>query len=355
MTTASATSASASLLSDGHTQRQRSGADSSFAQEFELHSRDSHEAVPPRRASNTSKQPKENSGDAGPVATAIAPSSSEVRAIGLDVDPRGAREGPDSPGEGGGRQPVVAVSPVASPGPDLAAAGPQDTAFMMRMQLAIADDTSGSQAALADAGIQKIANDDTPAPLSLSSPGMMAPGLLDVLEGSGQREFDSEVKQVSAVAQTPDLQALSADEPVKAPQPLNNIQLQVSHSANEKVLVSLVQQSGELRLAVRTDDSDLAHGLQQGLPELVGKLQDNGFRADSWHPVHSPAPADPALESQQASSHSRQDSNSHSGGSQQDGGREQHKSPNKPRWVEELESSLTSKGQVIGDPYGFGS
>ena len=86
---------------------------------------------------------------------------------------------------------------------------------------------------------------------------------------------------------------------------------------------------------------DLARGLQQGLPELVGKLEDSGYRADGWKPAGTVAATAPAPDSQGASNHFTQsDAQSHSGWSQQQEGRQNQHQSNQPRWVQELESSM---------------
>jgi len=72
--------------------------------------------------------------------------------------------------------------------------------------------------------------------------------------------------------------------------------------------------------------------------------------------VQSSVAAAPAPVSQNASNQSRQgDSQSPSGQSQQDGGQQRQNQSNRPRWVEELESTLTSKPQTQGESYGFTS
>lgn len=132
-----------------------------------------------------------------------------------------------------------------------------------------------------------------------------------------------------------------ADAAPKAVQPLRELSMQVAESHQQKVEVHLVDQSGELRLSVRSGDSDLVHGLRQNLPELVNKLEDTGFRAETWRPADSAAPAAAAADTKNASNHSRQgDAQSQSGWSQQPGDQRNRNQSNRPRWVEEMESSL---------------
>jgi hypothetical protein len=122
------------------------------------------------------------------------------------------------------------------------------------------------------------------------------------------------------------------------------------------VEVRVVQQSGELRVAVRTGDSDLAHGLQQGLSDLVGRLQEPGFRAEAWHPGGSAVQSTPVVESRTNSSGSRNgDSQGNSGGSRQQEGERRESQPRRPGWVEELDHGIASGEQSQGASYGIGS
>ena len=128
---------------------------------------------------------------------------------------------------------------------------------------------------------------------------------------------------------------------------LKDISIQVSATGAETVQLRLVQQSGELHVAVRTGDVEMAHGLQQGLPDLVSKLQDNGYRAESWRPVEASTPGvATAAQTQTSSNHSHQgDAGTSSGWSQQQGGQRNRNQSDQPRWVEDLESSLNGGEQ----------
>jgi hypothetical protein len=138
--------------------------------------------------------------------------------------------------------------------------------------------------------------------------------------------------------------------------PVNDISLQVSQPGAQKVEVRIVQQAGEVRVAVHTGDSDLAHGLQQGLSDLVGRLQETGFRAEAWHPGGTTVESSPVNELRTTTGGSQNgDSQGHSGGSrQQEGERRQNESA-RPGWVKELDSSIVSSEQSQGASYGIGS
>jgi hypothetical protein len=137
--------------------------------------------------------------------------------------------------------------------------------------------------------------------------------------------------------------------------PLKDISLQVAQSGGQKVEVHLTQQTGEIRVAVHTGDSELAHGLQQGLSDLVGRLQESGSRAEAWRPGGPSVQTGPVLESSSSPSGSpRDDSQSYSGGSQQQQDGRRHSQSQRPAWVEELESSIGTE-QSQGATYGIGS
>jgi hypothetical protein len=140
----------------------------------------------------------------------------------------------------------------------------------------------------------------------------------------------------------------------KPPQALKDISFQVTQPDSQKVQVRLVEQSGELRVAVHAGDSDLTHGLRQGLSDLVGRLQENGFRAETWRPAGSgPLEGSTPETASGDNNSSNSDSQAQPGWSQQDGGRQNQDRSNRPHWVEELESSLTSTGQNAGVSYGI--
>jgi hypothetical protein len=145
-------------------------------------------------------------------------------------------------------------------------------------------------------------------------------------------------------------------QPKPAAAPLKDISMQVSQPGAQKVEVRVVQQSGELRVAVRTGDSDLAHGLQQGLSDLVGRLQENGFRAEAWRPGGSTVQSTPVLESRNSQGSSQNgDARPDSGGSQQQEGQRRQNQPPQPGWVDELEKSIGGGEQFQGATYGIGS
>ena len=152
-------------------------------------------------------------------------------------------------------------------------------------------------------------------------------------------------------ALTPDTAA------VKSTEPLKELSLQVGNANQERVEVRMVDRGGELHVAVRTGNADLAQGLRQGISDLVSRLQETGFRTDTWRPVHSAAAVSATNGPQQSATEFRNhgDSQSSHGWSDQQG-RDQRdqKQSSRPGWVEELEGSLTATTEPSqGDKHGL--
>jgi len=148
--------------------------------------------------------------------------------------------------------------------------------------------------------------------------------------------------------------------PVQSPAPLKDISLNLTQPGAEKVEVRVVQQGGEVRVAVRTADPDLTNGLRQGVHELAGRLEDNGYRAETWRPAATASISSGTIsqsqESHSASSQSQSgNSDGRQNGPQQDGGQRNQNPSNRPRWVEEMENSVNSAGEPTGDSNGIGS
>jgi hypothetical protein len=159
-----------------------------------------------------------------------------------------------------------------------------------------------------------------------------------------------------ATHQTETSSSAAADGLPKAATPLKDISLQVSQPGKERVDIRVVQQGSEVHVSVHSGDASLNSGLRQGLSDLQSKLEENGYRSETWRPGASAAPLAPAPAAQASPNQSRGgDGQPQQGGSQQESGRRNQNQSNQPRWVEELESSLTGGEKSSGGFYGFSS
>ncbi len=68
--------------------------------------------------------------------------------------------------------------------------------------------------------------------------------------------------------------------------PARDIQLQLTEGG-QRVDVRLSERGGEVRVAVRTPDTQLAGALRDQLPRLSAQLEQTGFRTETWHPAMS--------------------------------------------------------------------
>jgi hypothetical protein len=123
----------------------------------------------------------------------------------------------------------------------------------------------------------------------------------------------------------------------------------------EKVELRVTERYGEVRVAVRTTDVELQSGLRQSLPELVHRLEGEGYRADAWRPSGIVAATTPISEARQSSQDfQRGDSQPQQGWSQQERGQHDHNHSQRPQWVEELEGNLGGDGnRPTGGFYGY--
>lgn len=157
-----------------------------------------------------------------------------------------------------------------------------------------------------------------------------------------------------ALENSASVQPSSLDSSTKASTPLREMSIQVGQVSQDRVQLRLVEHAGELQVAVRSANPDLAQGLRQGIPDLVDRLQQNGFHAEAWRPGTTVSTVQGGGETRQRPMHFQQDqSQSQSGGQQ---GRQQNRQnqSQRPQWVQELEGNL-SGGQSSGELNGLTS
>ncbi len=128
--------------------------------------------------------------------------------------------------------------------------------------------------------------------------------------------------------------------------PMKDISVRIQSDQGENVDVRILHRAGDVQIAVKSVTGESTQGLRHGLSELSDRLNATGFHADTWHPGQTTAAADNPADSGN-SNHSQQqqsqgDSQSHSGWSQQQGGRRDDNQNNRPRWIEELDANISS-------------
>jgi hypothetical protein len=129
----------------------------------------------------------------------------------------------------------------------------------------------------------------------------------------------------------------------RATESVRDISLRLTDKDQGSVQVRLSERAGELHVSVRTPDAGLTRGLRDGLSDLVGRLENSGYRAETWQPAGGNA----------SNSHDQSHDSSSRGGQQQSGGGsgsgaghqdnardQQERGGQTPKWVSELESNL---------------
>jgi hypothetical protein len=71
-------------------------------------------------------------------------------------------------------------------------------------------------------------------------------------------------------------------EPPAAPAAPRDIQLELTNGG-QRVEVLVADRGGDVHVAVRTSDTDLAGALREDLPALSARLEQTGLRAEAWH------------------------------------------------------------------------
>jgi hypothetical protein len=243
-------------------------------------------------------------------------------------------------------------------------AHPQDLAFATRVQAIGSVDQSAlpaemaAAAAVASASKKVAASAPDGTSLAADSNALLASTLAVPPDRDAQPAALSSPAAPAATASTQNAEAptTEAQTAQKPGAPLKDISLQVTQAGNERVDVRVVQQGNEVRVSVHSTDASLSSGLRQGLSELQGRLEENGYRAEMWRPAAAVTPLAATPGGHSAPDQSRGgDAQSHSGGSQQDGGRRNQNQSNQPRWVEELKSSLAGGEKSTGGSHGFSS
>jgi hypothetical protein len=165
----------------------------------------------------------------------------------------------------------------------------------------------------------------------------------------------SSLEKPIAPSEHMDAAPVQAERPAKAAEPLRDLSIQLGQNNQDKVELRVTERGGEVRVAVRTADVDLQNGLRQGLPDLVHRLEGQGYRADAWRPSGVVSTAAPISEARQSSADfQRGDSQSQQGWSQHERGQHNHNHSQRPQWVEELEGNLAGNGNTpTGEYHGY--
>ena len=140
----------------------------------------------------------------------------------------------------------------------------------------------------------------------------------------------------AAASQTKSAKPLDLpEEPATNTSAVKVVQVQINGSDNTRVDLRMMEKAGALTISVRSGDSSLTKALQQDLPELSNKLNDQQLRAEWWTPESQKASAVQKSENSptgDSNSETPNQERQRGGNSGQQSGRDAQQ----PDWVDEL-------------------
>jgi len=153
-------------------------------------------------------------------------------------------------------------------------------------------------------------NDQTPAKDSKAQPGRKDAPLetevkparavtpdLQVRTFAGKAEAVDDVVEPKSVQARTSVRIAPPVQPNSAvsSQPTRQISVQLKSEGSKPVEVQLIDPAGRIDVAVRTADRELAKSLQMDLGDLVGRLENKGFKTEAWVPSAARSSEVPSL------------------------------------------------------------
>ncbi len=136
----------------------------------------------------------------------------------------------------------------------------------------------------------------------------------------------------------------AAAEPAPAqPGSSRDIMVRIPDATDRGTNVRFLERGSEVHVSVRTGDAELAQMLRGGLSELTTRLQHNGIQAEVWRPGADSSQSD---SQNQAPDPKGSGERRNQSGAQRDG--QDQPNENKPRWVEEMETSIGKPATQAG-------
>ena len=174
-------------------------------------------------------------------------------------------------------------------------------------------------------------------------------GLLSVLAGPANGTSSASPHAATIPVDPPAAGRVSTEietNPTVRTQPMREISLRLGDTASNSVDIQMVERAGHVQVAVRTPDQELTTSLQANLGELVGRLEQKGYKTETWVPAATLHPTAVLTESAGSSGHS-QDQPGHS--SSWDGGQQQRQEQQESgrrqqaRWMTQVEQTLNGE------------
>lgn len=177
----------------------------------------------------------------------------------------------------------LAFSMLISPNHEEEGSAASDTASGSAAAAALSTDTQHLSSALTTAAGTGTAAGFTNEHHSDAQPNPQAAPLAQAEGSRASSDRSAELEQPRAAG------AAASDAAAETPpaDPIRNLRLQVEGDNNQRVDVRLTEEGGELRVSVRSADPNLTQALQDHMPDLTNRLEQQHFRTEVWIPRSS--------------------------------------------------------------------
>jgi hypothetical protein len=153
--------------------------------------------------------------------------------------------------------------------------------------------------------------------------------------GNSQHNTHEEPVHTNAAELEPKQDATTAE-------PVRNVHMQVIGDNNNRVDVQLMDRGGTLHVSVKSGDVNLAQNLQDHMPELTSRLEQQRFQTEVWMPKLGDNAKAEMSSTRDFSSGGNNNPNSNSSSDREGKGQQQ----NKPDWVDVFENSTRGTGKI---------
>jgi hypothetical protein len=130
--------------------------------------------------------------------------------------------------------------------------------------------------------------------------------------------------------------------PGVAPSITRQISLNLSTDDSTQVHIGLSERAGQVLVAVRTPDHELAQSLQTNLGDLIGRLDGKGIKTESWIPAVARQDAALPQSSNSNTSFNQPQSGPWYGSGQQRQGQNSSNRRQKARWATQLQETIST-------------
>ncbi len=160
-------------------------------------------------------------------------------------------------------------------------------------------------------------------------------------QSSGQ--MAATAKPIESAPQTNAGEVARIEQAMNMPAPAassHDITVRIADAGQHGADIRFVEHAGEVRVTVKTADAEMAQTLRSGLNDFANRMEQSGIRTEVWRPG---ADANSSQNPQDQFADQRGRQQNRDSRDSRNAPQQENQNSNKPRWVEELETSLSNK------------